>query len=55
MPRTIEQYPRRAAADAVGEAVRVQLDGITVAAWPLLWHSRGEEGAGVYILASGHA
>ncbi len=45
-----QQYPRRAAADAVGEAVRVERDGITVAAWPLLWCSRGEEGSGVYVL-----
>jgi hypothetical protein len=46
-----QQYPRRAAADAIGEAVRVERGGITVTAWPLRWHSRGEEGPGVYVLA----
>jgi hypothetical protein len=50
-----QQYPRRAAADVVGEAVRVESGGVTLAAWPLLWRSRGEQGDGVYLLASGSA
>ncbi len=48
-----QQYPRRAAADAVGEGVRVDGDGLAVTVWPLRWRTRGEEGAGVYVLARG--
>ena len=48
-----QQYPRRAAADAVGEGVQVDSDGLTLTVWPLRWRTRGEEGAGVYVLARG--
>jgi hypothetical protein len=48
-----QQYPRRAAAEAAGPGVRVDHDGATLTVWPLHWRSRGVEGAGVYVLASG--
>jgi len=48
-----QQYPRRATADAVGEGVQVDTAGATVTVWPLRWRTRGEEGAGVYVLARG--
>lgn len=47
------QYPYRAAADAVGNGDRVDLDGVSLTVWPLLWRSRGTEGAGAYVLVSG--
>lgn len=46
-------YPYRAAAGAVGDGVRVELDGVSLTVWPLLWRSRGSEGAGAYALVSG--
>jgi hypothetical protein len=48
-----QQYPRRAVADAVGEGIQADGDGVTVTVWPLKWRTRGEEGAGVYVLARG--
>ena len=48
-----QQYPRRAVADAVGEGIQADGDGVTVTVWPLKWRARGEEGAGVYVLARG--
>lgn len=45
-----EQYPRRAAGDALGASVRVKHAGVELDASPLRWHSRGLEGAGVYLL-----
>lgn len=45
-----EQYPRRAAGDALGASVRLRHAGLELGASPLRWHSRGQEGAGVYLL-----
>jgi hypothetical protein len=45
------QYPRRAAGEAVGAGVEVDVEGLTIRAELLRWHSRGREGAGVYLLA----
>jgi hypothetical protein len=45
-----EQYPRRAAGDALGESVRLRHAGLALDASPLRWYSRGLEGAGVYLL-----
>ena len=48
-----QQYPRRAAAS--GEATGARAEGavgeLTVRAEPFRWHSRGRDGAGMYILA----
>ncbi len=46
-----EQYPRRAAGEAVGPGAPVRDEGLEVRAELFRWHRRGEEGAGVYILA----
>jgi hypothetical protein len=46
-----EQYPRRAAGEAVGAGAAAQIDGFDVRAQPFRWHSRGRDGAGVYLLA----
>lgn len=45
-----EQYPRRAAGEALGLGTASIVDGLTVAAHPFKWHSRGADGAGVYLL-----
>lgn len=45
-----EQFPRRAAGEAVGPRVQVQTEGLEVQANLFRWHSRGLEGAGVYVL-----
>jgi hypothetical protein len=47
-----EQFPRRAAGEAVGAGSRSVVDGLGVEAELLRWRSRGLEGAGVYLLAS---
>ncbi len=44
------EYPRRAAAEALGGAVQVGLDGLHVAAHAMRWQSRGQVGDGVYLL-----
>ena len=46
-----EQYPRRAAAEALGAGARVGVSGLTVQVCPMRCHSRGLDGAGVYLLA----
>jgi hypothetical protein len=46
------ELPRRAAGEATGPAVRLAGDGMTLQVRPLRCHSRGHEGAGVYVLAS---
>jgi hypothetical protein len=46
-----EQYPRRAAAEAAGEGASVQRDDLTLLVTPLRCHTRGLDGAGVYLLA----
>jgi len=48
-----KEYPRRAAAEALGGAVRVGLDGLHVSAHAMRWQSRGQVGDGVYLLVRG--
>jgi hypothetical protein len=45
------QYPRRAAGESLGAGADAELDGLVLRAELLRWHSRGREGAGVYLLA----
>jgi len=47
------EFPRRAAGEAAGPAVTVAGDEATLRVLPLRCHSRGSDGAGVYLLASG--
>jgi hypothetical protein len=46
------EFPRRAAGEAAGPAVTVAGDDMTLRVLPLRCHSRGSDGAGVYLLAS---
>lgn len=46
------ELPRRAAGEASGAPVRLPGDAATLLVRPLRCHSRGNEGAGVYLLAS---
>ncbi|MGI9185558.1 MAG: hypothetical protein ACR2GZ_11470 [Solirubrobacteraceae bacterium] len=46
-----EQYPRRAAAEALGEGAAARGDRVSLQVTPLRCHSGGLEGAGVYVLA----
>lgn len=46
-----EQYPRRAAAEALGAGASIRVDGLTVQGSPLRCHSHGSDGPGVYLLA----
>jgi hypothetical protein len=46
-----EQYPRRVAGEAAAQPVATHVDGLEVVAAPLRCHSRGRDGAGVYLLA----
>ncbi len=46
-----EPRPRRAAGEAVGPRGSWEGDGLTVHAALFRWHSRGRQGAGVYVLA----
>jgi hypothetical protein len=45
------QYPRRAVGEAVGPSLRLRSGGVEVLAELFLWHTRGRDGAGVYLLA----
>jgi hypothetical protein len=45
------QYPRRAAGEAAGLGARSRCGGFSVVAQPFRWHSRGRDGAGVYLVA----
>lgn len=45
-----EQFPRRAAGEALGAGLDWQTAGFALHAVPLVWHSRGQDGAGVYLL-----
>jgi hypothetical protein len=48
-----QQYPRRAAGEAVGEGIRAPLgDASDLDAGLFRWHSRGRDGAGVYLLVT---
>ena len=44
------QYPRRAAGESIGAALDWTVEGFDLHAEPLRWHSRGHDGAGVYLL-----
>ncbi len=44
------QYPVRAAGEAVAAGARETVGDLELYAGPLLWHSRGREGGGVYLL-----
>jgi hypothetical protein len=46
-----EQYPRRAAAEALGEGGAAKGDRLSLQVTPLRCHASGLEGAGVYLLA----
>ena len=46
-----EQYPRRFAGEAAGPRIAAQHDGCAISAALLRCHSRGRDGAGVYLLA----
>lgn len=43
-------YPRRAAGEAIGAHIDWDVSGFSLHAELLRWHTRGEEGAGVYLL-----
>jgi hypothetical protein len=46
-----EEFPRRAAGEALGPHASHAAPGLDVQASLFRWHSRGREGAGVYLLA----
>lgn len=48
-----DMYSLRMAGEATGAAAVLQLDGLTVQAQPFRCHSRGETGAGAYLLIRG--
>ena len=45
------QYPQRASGEARGARVQALDGGLQMRAEPFRWHSRGREGAGMYLLA----
>lgn len=47
------EYPRRAAGEAAGSGAAVTAERLQLRVVPLRCHSRGEEGAGVYVLFTG--
>jgi hypothetical protein len=46
-----QQYPRRAAGEALGARAHAQTGALELRAEPFRWHSRGRDGAGMYVLA----
>lgn len=50
-PEPEQQYPRRAAGEAIGARAQALAGEHEVRAEPFRWHSRGREGAGMYLLA----
>jgi hypothetical protein len=46
------EFPRRASAEVAGAGARVKADGLELLVAPLHCHSRGLDGAGVYVLAT---
>ena len=46
-----EQYPRRAVGEAAGVRAQTGVGELDLRAEPFRWHSRGREGAGMYLLA----
>ena len=45
------QYPRRASGEAAGPRAEAVAGELELQAAPFRWHSRGREGAGIYLLA----
>ena len=45
-----EQFPRRAAGESAGRGLDFEASGFALHAAPLRWHSRGQDGTGVYLL-----
>lgn len=50
-PEPDQQYPRRASGEAIGARAQTLAGDLEVRAEPFRWHSRGREGAGMYLLA----
>ena len=46
-----EQFPRRASGEAAGARAQSAAGELDLRAEPFRWHSRGRDGAGIYILA----
>lgn len=46
-----EQYPRRASGEAAGARAQAAAGELDLRAEPFRWHSRGRDGAGIYLLA----
>jgi hypothetical protein len=46
-----QQYPQRASGEATGARAQALGDALQMRAEPFRWHSRGREGAGMYLLA----
>jgi hypothetical protein len=46
-----EQYPRRAVGEAAGARAQAAAGELDLRAEPFRWHSRGRDGAGMYLLA----
>jgi hypothetical protein len=46
-----QQFPRRASGEAAGVRAQAQTAALVLRAEPFRWHSRGRDGAGMYILA----
>jgi hypothetical protein len=44
------QFPRRAAGESIGAGIQWELAGFRLHASLLRWHSRGDDGSGVYLL-----
>jgi hypothetical protein len=44
------QYPRRAGGEALGQGMEWEASGFTLQSQLLRWHTRGEEGVGVYLV-----
>jgi hypothetical protein len=44
------QFPRRAAGEVLGPGAGWEVGGFAIHGAPLRWHSRGRDGAGVYLL-----
>ncbi|HUJ34024.1 MAG TPA: hypothetical protein VLW51_02365 [Solirubrobacteraceae bacterium] len=46
-----DQYPRRAVGEAAGARMQTAAGELDLRAEPFRWHSRGRDGAGMYVLA----
>jgi hypothetical protein len=47
-----EEYPRRAAGEALAAAAAWSIGQFDLKALPFRWHSRGHDGAGIYVLGT---